>query len=433
MYPAFSQPPAKPEPYAMTRDREEAPTPTQREISTVIRFALSPDPDNVIKNEADLALVDKVIKYYLFRLTWEEVQKERDPSKGTIDAIMTEVIGHVETNPRLLPRYFTGSAADQDMASQRERQFKNVQAMTPVFIRNCKVLLQNKLPIVRINAVRVLAKLAEWGQEAVVDEFTAIINHPNERSAVKHYAFIGLQNILNLVGQNDIKARGLFQSKESQTRLHDVLMATYQWLNEYTKLPESRMQYMKPEEQAGIRYVRRAAMLALGASRRALVVDDRQTNKQEGPIAEILNRILAAEADVVPPPDLRERLDAVHALARIRTENNPSYLPDYTAYNIGAFLTVLGTEANAQRAGSATTFAWSLEAEKLRASLDGFAKQPMPPPSQVYVNKLAEKVKPLLEFFNDFNVNTDSVRGLSEFMRDNRPPNDKVIKPLGEK
>jgi hypothetical protein len=416
----------------MNKEREEATAPKQQEISAVFRFALSPDPDNVVKTDADKAVAETVIKYHLYRLTWEEVQKERDPAKGTIDSIMTEVIGTVETNPRLLPRYFTGAAADQDMNNQRERQFKNVQAMAPIFVRHCRVLLQNKMPIVRINAVRILVKLAEWGQDAVLEDFANIINHPQESIAVKHYAFQGLETIQSMVGMNDIKARGLFQSKESQARLNATLMATYKWLDEYTKLPESRMQYMQSDEQAGIRYIRRAAMLALGASRRALIVDDRAGNKQEGPIAELLNKILSAEPAIVPVPDLRERLDALHAVARLRTEVSPSYNPDFTAYQIGSFLQVLGATANEQKGGTAS-LPWGIIAEQLRNSLEGFNKQRMSPAASDFVNKLASKVNPLLLFLNDFNVNTDSVRGLSEFIRDTKPASDKPIKPLGEK
>lgn len=430
-----SQPPAKPEAYPLNREREDIADkdiPKSSDINTLQRLALSPEPDNIIKTDAEKANAEKVIKYYLYRLTWEEVQKERDPSKGTIDSIMSELIGTVENTPKLLPRYFTGAAADQDMANQRLRQLTNVQALAPIIIKHAKVLLQNKMPIARINAVRVLAKLAEWGQDAVLDEFINIINHPQENSAVKHWAFRGLEEIQSLQGSNDIKAKNLFQSKASQAKLTDALMATYNWLAQNTSIPESRMQYMKQDEQAGIRYVRRAAIAALGASHRAVIIDDRQTGKQVGPVAELLNRILSAEPGVVPAPDLRERLDALHALAQFRTDISPSYNPDYTAYQIGSFLTVLGAEANAQKNGN-QTFNWPMEAQRLLTSLQAFARQKMPPAATEYVRKLGEKTRPLFEYFNDFNVNTNSVRDLSEFVRDNPSPSKQAIKPLGEK
>jgi len=434
---AISQPPAKPAPYAMNRQREDVAQndiPATREINLVMRLALSPEPDYLLKSDADKANADKVIKYYLYRLTWEEVQKERDPERvGTIDNIMNELIGSVDYTPRLLPRYFTGNPADQDMAAQRERQLTNVQQITPIFIKHCRVLLQNSMPIVRINAVRVLAKLAEWGQEAVIDDFINIITHPQESIAVKHWAFQGLEEIQMLRGSADIKARNLFQSKAGQDRLTAALMATYDWLLSQTKIPDSRMQYMQPEEQAGIRFVRRAAMRALGASRRAAIIDDRQTNKQDGPVADLLNKIIAAEPGIVPVPDLRERLDALHALAQLRTDNSPSYNPDYTAYQIGSYLTVLGAEANTQKNNGNMTLAWSMEAQRLLNSLQGFQKQKLSGPSADYVKRMGEKVAPLLAFFNDFNVNTDAVRNLSEFVRDNPPVNKQALKPLGEK
>jgi hypothetical protein len=431
-----SQPPAKTEPYPINREREdiaEKDVPKSSDINTLQRFALSPEPDNIIKTDAEKANAEKVIKYYLYRLTWEEIQKERDPSKGTIDSIMSDLIGTVENNPRLLPRYFTGAAADQDMANQRLRQFTNVQQLAPIYIKHAKVLLQNKMPIARINAVRVLAKLAEWGQDAVLDEFINIINHPLENIAVKHWAFRGLEEIQNLQGSSDIKAKNLFQSKASQAKLNDALMATYNWLVQNTSIPEVRMQHMKQEEQAGIRYVRRAAIAALGASHRAVIVDDRQAGKQAGTVADLLNKILAAEPGIVPQPDLRERLEALHALALLRTDVSPSYNPDFTAYQIGTFLTVLGSEANTQKNNGNLTLAWPMEAQRLLTSLQAFAKQKMSPAATEYVRKLGEKTRPLFEFFNDFNVNTQSVRDLSEFVRDNPSPSKQAIKPLGEK
>jgi hypothetical protein len=190
---------------------------------------------------------------------------------------------------------------------------------------------------------------------------------------------------------------------------------------------------MKQDEQAGIRYVRRAAIAALGASHRAVIVDDRQTGKQLGPVADLLNKILSAEPGIVPAPDLRERLDALHALAQLRTEVSPSYNPDFTAYQMGTFLTVLGAEANNQRNNGNFTFTWPMEAQKLLTSLQAFAKQKMSPAAADYVKKLGEKTRPLFDFFNDFNVNTNSVRELSEFVRDNPSPSKQAIKPLGEK
>lgn len=420
------------------REREDVAAgdvPKSSEINLVTRMALSPEQENVLRNPADLATVEKVLKYYLYRLTWEEVQKDRDPTKvGTIGSIMTDLIGNVETNPRLLPRPFSGPPADQDIAQMRNRQFSNVQQMTPMFIKHCKLLLQNKQPIARINAARVLAKLAEWGQEAVVDEFIAIINNPKENDAVRNWAFNGLYEIFSLVGSNDIKAKGLFQSKEGQARFTKALTATYNWLLSATRVPEAKLKFMKPEEQAAIRYVRRAAERVLGAARRPLIVDERATGKQEGPIADLLTKIVSADVSIVPAPDLRERLDTALALCELRGDASPSYQPDYVAEKIAEFLTELGAQANTDKDNKGNAvLAWSLEAHKLKLAIDGFVKQRSAGPATGYLGNFGSKANTLLVFFDNTGVNTDAVKGLTDWLRDNRAPSKEVFKPVGQK
>jgi hypothetical protein len=424
-------PPSKPAAPPLTRDREEVAekdVPRSTEINQVYKFAISPEVDNVIKSDADKAVVDKVLKYYLFRLTWDDVQYERDPSKvGTVSSIMTELIGSPpEANPRLLPRYFTGAAADQDMAAMRQRQFNNVTAMTPSFIRHCQVLLQNRQPIVRVNAARVLGRLGEWGQDAVIDEFIKIIEHPGESDAVRLWAFRGLEGIFQLQGSSDIKARGLFQSKPSQARMTAALEATYKWLAEATKVPESKLKYLKPEELAAHRYIRRAAARALGASRRPLIVDNRAANQQSGPIAELLGNILTKEPGIVPVPDLRERLDVALSLAQLRATEGGSYQPDVTAVQLGRFLSDFGAELNSLKQPGSTGLPYV--AQQLRTALEGFRNQPGT--SADFIRRLAEKAAPLLEFIDDNEKNTDSIKNMSDFLRDNKPSSDKVIKPL---
>lgn len=435
---ASAQPPAKPNAPPLTRDREEVAekdVPRTNDINQVKRYARSTEPDFVIKTDADRAVVDKVLKYYLFRLTWEEVQRDRDPAKvGTVGTIMSELIGSPpESQPQLLPSYFQGPPADQDMAAMRTRQLNNVMQMTPIFIKYCKVLLQNQNPIARVNAARVLCRLAEWGQEAVVDEFINIIKHPQESDAVRLWAFHGLEAIFLMQGSSDIKAKGLFQSKPGQARLVAALEATYEWLQANTKLPEQKIRYMKADEQAGLRYVRRAAVKALGASHKALIVDDRAGNKQSGSIAQLIGNILSAEAGIVPAPDIRERFAAALALCQIRGEAGSSYNADFAAYQLGSFLTVLGTEINEFKKGEAAVNGLPYVAQQLRTALDAFKSQRLTGPAASYTKGMYDKALPLLEYIDDFSKNTSAIKDLNDWLRENPPVNKEYIKPLGAK
>lgn len=434
---AVSQPP-KAQFAPLERDREdvtEKDIPKSADINLTYRLALSSEPDYVIHNAAELATIEKVIKYYLYRLTWEEVQKDRDPAKvGTLGSIMTEIIGTSENSPRLLPRTFVGPPSDQDVAATRKRQLTYVQQVTPIMIKHVKLVMQNKQYIARINGARVLAKLAEWGQESAVDELINIIQHPGEHDAVRLWAFRGLEEAFALNGSNDIRAKELFQSKDGAQRLKNALFAVYDWLNNNTKVPESKLQYLRPEEVDALRYIRRAAERALGASRRPLIVDERSAGKQEGPIAELLTRIIAAEAGVSPAPSPRERLDATLALCQLRTDYSPSYQPDYAAYQMGTFLTDLGAKANADMDNKgAMAFAWPLEAQRLHSAITGFAAQKTTPPAATYLQNFKGKVDLLLVFFDDFTKNTDAVKNLSDWLRNNQPPSKELFKPLGQK
>lgn len=432
LLPVGAQPPAG---GGMDREREEVAAneiPSSNQISALARTIQSPEPDNLVKS--DLAAAEKVIKYYLYRLTWDEVQKERDPAKvGTISSIMNEIVGGAD-NPKLFPRPFVGPPSDQDAAATRQRQVANVQAMTPLFIKHCKVVLQNKAPIARINAARVLAKLAEWGQEPVVDEFIAIINNPAENDVVRHWAFRGLEDLFTLQNSNDIRGRGLFQGAAGAARMNKALGAVYAWLDSRTKLPEAKLQYMKAEEQAGLRYIRRAAARALGASRKPLIVDDRAANKQEGPIAELLNKIVTADAGVQPAPDLRERLDAALAICQLRGDASPSYQPDYIAFHVGKFLIEMGSQANTDKDNKDTPAVnWRYEAHRLKLALDGFVKQKSSGAATGYLSNFMGKADALLKFFDDFATNTDAVKSLSDWLRDNNPPSDSIYKKAGVK
>jgi len=434
---ALSQP-AKTPPPPLDREREEVAEkdiPKSSDINLAARLALSSEPDYVIKSDAERAILEKVIKYYLYRLTWEEVQKDRDPARvGTLGTIMTEIIGTTENSPKLLPRPFVGPPSDQDVAATRNRQLAYVQQVAPMMIKHAKLVMQNKQYIARINGARVLAKLAEWGQEAAVDELINIINHPGEHDAVRHWAFRGLEEVFALNGTNDIRAKNLFQAQGGALRFKNALFAVYDWLNARTKMPASQLQYLRPEEVDAIRMVRRAAERALGASRRPLIVDERAAGKQEGPIAELLNRIVAADASIVPAPHLRERLEATMALCLLRTDFSPSYQPDYSAEQIGTFLTVMGAQANDDMGNKgAMTFGWAAEAQRLSVAISGFAGQKTTAPAAAYLENFKTKVAPLLVFFDDFSKNTDAVKNLADWLRNNPPPSKSVFKPLGQK
>src|SRR5881394_2802951 len=116
------------------------------DIQRVTRFANATDPETVASAN-DRALLDRVIKYYLYRLTWEEVQEAREPQKsGTITLIMNDIIGgsEVTTTFRLLPRVDTRTLTEPDDVARRNRQLAYVRLATPIFTHHLREVLKSQ-------------------------------------------------------------------------------------------------------------------------------------------------------------------------------------------------------------------------------------------------------------------------------------------------
>jgi hypothetical protein len=416
-------PPAQPDFPPLTGGElrlEDKDAATSADLQKTTRFANSTDPENTA-TAGDRPVLDKVVKYYLYRLTWEEVQESRDPQRvGTIPQIMNDIIGgpDVTTTYRLLPRIDTRNLNEPEEVARRNRQLAFVQLVTPSYLQYSREVLKNQTPIARVNAARVLAKLAEFGREEVVTDLVRIIKHPKESNAVRHWAFVGLEEIFSLVGTNDPRARGLFQSKDGPERLTAALTAVYEWLDANTKVQADKLQFISTAEQDGLRYVRRSAARALGAGRRPLIVDDRPNNQQAGPVADLLTRIVAADSSISPPPTLRERLDASLALAQLQA--SPSYQPDYAAFQIANFLVAFGTEANEGH----NNFAWAYESSRLRSAFDTFSRRA----NNQYVTNFVVAARPLTDYLDNRQNAPDAVQRMASWVRDNRPANQQVYK-----
>jgi hypothetical protein len=265
-----------------------------------------------------------------------------------------------------------------------------------------------------------------------VDELVRIIDHPGENDGVRLHAFQGLEQIFGLTHTNDPRGKGLFQGKSGPERLQKALTSTLAWLEANVTIPESKLQYLSPRHQAAVRYVRRAAIGALGAARRPLLVDNRQDGKQTGHVAELFCRILSGNGAISPPTDPREQLETALALCKLRAAQSPSYQPDFAAMAIAKFLVEYGSIANNDK--ERKRYPWQTNAEFLRRELDGFANQPgLSSSASGYIKSMVTAARPLLEYFDDSSKNPTAVQGLSGWLGEHPSPSRSVYKPLGEK
>ncbi len=398
---------------------------TTAEVNRVAKFASANDADVQPRSDADKALIDKVVKFYLYRLTWDDVQQARDPARlGTIASIMSDlIVGQDAVPPKIFPRIRTNPAADQEEIDTRTRQRAYVQMLSPIVIQNARPVLQNKQLIARMNAARVVARLAAWGREEAVDELTRIILHPQEHDAVRLHAFQGLEEIFDLENTNDPRAQGLFKGKGGPERLQKALGAVLTWVENHINYKPDQLQNLSPGERDAVRYIRRAAVRALAASKRAAIVDNKAGGLLTGKVAEVIAKIASGDSSVLPAPDLRERMEAAIALSHLQPSLSQSYQLDAAAYTIGGVLMALGSEANADKARN--TMPWTLVADRLNRALSSMAGLPN---ASNYVKNMAAAARPLFEYFDDNGKNPGSVQSFAQWMRDNQPSTQALYK-----
>jgi hypothetical protein len=286
--------------------------------------------------------------------------------------------------------------------------------------------LQNKELSARINAARVLVRLAEWGREEAVDELVRVIKNPQESDAVRVHAFQGLEEIFALTETNDIRANGLFATAAGQERFRNAVAAVLDWLEPHTKMTETQLVHLKPEEVAAIRYIRRAAERALGASKYPLLVDNRNEGKQVGKIADLLVRIVGNDGSISPAPDMRERIDAAQALCQLRSSHSPSYQADFVAGVLARFLADLGSFYNQDN--DHKYLPWRYDADRLNRALAAFGTQH----GTSYVKSVLAAAKPLLEHFDDNAKNPTAVETFANWVSNNQPGSKEVYKPVGQ-
>jgi hypothetical protein len=422
--------PAQPQFPPLTGDElkiDDKQVPSIREVNMLARFAVSNEPDARPQTDADRAVIDKVVKYDLYRLTWESVVTVRDPQRGTIPIIMAELLGNELNNvqSKVFPPIPRSPAADQDATDQRNRQRAYVQILAPYVLQHARAVLQNKEISARVNAARVLARLAEWGREEAVDELVRIIKHPQESDAVRVFAFQGLEEIFALHETDDFRANGLFANQAGQERFRTAVAAVLDWLEAHTNMSAAQLQHLRPEEVAAIRYVRRAAERALGAAKYPLLVDNRNEGKQSGKIADLLVRIVSNDGSISPTPDVRERIDAAQALCQLRSSHSPSYQADFVAGVLARFLADLGSFYNQ---GNEKYLAWQYDSNRLNLALMAFGKHH----GTGYVNSVLAAAKPLLEHFDDVAKNPTAIETFANWVSNNQPSSKEVYKPLGQ-
>jgi hypothetical protein len=177
----------------------------------------------------------------------------------------------------------------------------------------------------RLNAARVLAKLADLGQgdlaDTLLDVFTQEIARDGNKGGprndgVTYYALHGMRDLLSLP---PIPEKPPIVSPERDKKIAEALVAFINKAPAFTKDTPK-------EERDGYRALRREAVRALAATR---------TGQPSKGLTLLRNM---ARDGLTPAPHIDESIEAAIGLARLRSEAaGKDYVPDYAAFQLAQY------------------------------------------------------------------------------------------------
>jgi hypothetical protein len=246
-----------------------------------------------------------------------------------------------------------------------------------------EVLAASSQPIVRTNAVRILAGVAETGNEEAADTLADLVERAQESDAVKYCALVGLEQLF----AQGTPARSVIKDAKREARCIRVLAA---YVTRQVEAPA------EPAQLEALRWVRRAAIRALGQTRHATVPG---TDDAGGRTAWLLLRIARGEG-LAPEPSPAERVEAALGACYLRGKNDKDLHLDCIAHRVAGAVVDFTQQANKQRAGTTAAYVPCLKsASRLYRALEQLnerARQGDNKDVAAYVEQLIQRTQPLL-------------------------------------
>lgn len=278
-------------------------------------------------------ILDRAAQWFLYRLTHVEYQDGRvSTAPGATNWTLTDLVNQANSFI-LIPE------AGKSLPANQQEYMK---AFAKSLVTAARTVLKDPLPLVRINALIILNRLAEAGQEEVADPLVEVIKNENDKEglAVKLWAFRGLVELLNTArGPNAIKI-----DKERETRIVQTLIAAVG-----KKWPVA--DNASTEEKEAIPYVRREAIRALGLTRYpALEIVGKDKKKViDSPTALVLLRVLSKEG-VDPAPSTAEMVEAAIGVLQLNPKLMLDYNADFAVHQVGRFFVEFANRNLTERA-----------------------------------------------------------------------------------
>jgi hypothetical protein len=246
--------------------------------------------------------IDLLAKWYTYRLTWEDEVLNRP---GVVNTLFIDLENEF------------GKASRSEITQSFRQMFARDLA------KNAREVLQNRLPIVRVNAARVLLEAAPTREPEVANVLIEVVENPAHNLGTKYWAFKGLQEFLAPGGRMPPPP---FKDQALPDR---IALALLGWLGQKMPVTDAT-----PQDQVdGLRAVRREAIHALGLTQApAVFAGGKDKGKLVGRTAQVLLRVVRREG-FAPEPRWDEQIEAAIGVGWLQSKFDPAYQPDYAAYN----------------------------------------------------------------------------------------------------
>lgn len=366
---------------------------------------------NAKETDDNKAVLTKAARYYAYRLTNPSfLAKDQNPEGFTMNDLVNQAYEKLLLVPEIRGK--------RGVKDEQKLYLKEFSKELTTCLR--EVLSNNGKPIVRVNAVRMLAGVAEAGQEEVADTLREIILNPKENDGIKLYAFRGFKELFEQGGDKSI-----FQNADREIACITAI-CDYVHRPRPTTLPDDA----PADEIGGYQFVRREAIRALAATRYPIT----PKGKTAAPCLTALWLQRALNKELDPAPSLTEQAEAAIGLCHLRASLSNQYNLDVASYEVGKYLVDFIGEYSNQRATTQKLVPWKLYATRLVIALEVLNNQSKEAGANkeaaAYVSKLVAEAQKALR---PLEVDKDAdPTALDTFLKGNPPPNKELLKGVKE-
>ncbi len=321
--------------------------------------------------EGNKAALAKAARYYVYRLT-SAIYHGTD--SGTASIIGMNSLVSEASAALLVPE------ARKKQPPLNENQKKYLAELTREMHKALReVFKTNRAPVVRVNAARMLAAVAEAGNEESIDTLIALLQDPDESDAVRLFALRGLKEAL---------AYGTPEKSAIQTEARELaaIAAAQAFLTRKIKEMPT-----EPEKVEALRYLRREAVRALAASRHATMP---KSKDEAGRTAWWLLKV-ARKDGLTPESSLTEQVEGAIGACQLNPSKDLNL--DYVAYHVGGAIVDFAAEFARKKGGDDAGVSWKIYAARLLAGLDDLQSHAKGTKSEAYVNEMAGKARLVLQ------------------------------------